>query len=38
MMNLNVTPDDGGSVARSTRNSMIVEDPEVARAQQQLNR
>jgi len=38
MKNLNVTPDDGGSVARSTRNSMIAEDPEVARAQQQLNR
>lgn len=38
MKNLNVTPDDGGSVARSTRNSMIAEDLEVARAQQQLNR
>jgi len=38
MKNLSDTPDDGGFVARSTRNSMIAEDPEVARAQQQLNR
>ncbi|KAG7556653.1 Retrotransposon Copia-like N-terminal [Arabidopsis suecica] len=35
--NQSVTPEDGGSVARSNRESMIVEDPKDAMMKQQLN-
>ncbi|CAE5960218.1 unnamed protein product [Arabidopsis arenosa] len=36
LRNQSTTPDDGGSVVRSTRNSAILEDPKVAMPKQQL--